>query len=125
MFCAYGRSLLVRIYKTLNQLTCIDILQNHVLPFKNTHCCRNLEYTYQLDWRGPHRAKKFAAFLNANRVDVLPWSAQSSDLNFIENVWGIMKRPLRMLYKYPPTADALFEELCKIWNELSDDYLVK
>ena len=125
MFSAYGRSPLVRVYGTLNQFKYIDILKNNVLQLKNAHCCRNLEFTYQHDGCGPHRAKKVSKFLEANGVDVLPWPAQSPDLNPIENVWAMMKRQLRMLPKYPTTADALFEELCNIWNRLSDEYFVK
>ncbi len=45
---------------------------------------------------------------------MLPWPAQSPDMNPIENVWAIMKRRLRKLDKYPTTSDVLFDSLCGI-----------
>ena len=53
---------------------------------------------------------------------MLPWPAQSPELNPIENVWSIMKNRLRAQHTYPSTADALFNELSKVWNELPDMY---
>ncbi len=80
---------------------------------------------YQHDRCGPHRSKKVKALLNANDVTVLSWPAQSPDLNPIENIWGIMKRRLRIMPKYPTTAEELFGQPCEIWNSLPDDYFIK
>ena len=80
---------------------------------------------YQLDWCGPHHAKRVKAFFDAKSVNVLPWPAQSLDSNPIENVLSIMIRHLPMLPKYPTTADKLSELLCDLWNELPDDYFKK
>jgi len=124
MFSAHGRSPLVRISGTLNQHKYINILQQYVLPFKTTVYPSNAAFTYQHDGCGPHRAKRVGEFLNANGVDVLPWPAQSPDLNPIENV-AIMKRRLRERSKYPTTPDSLFLVLCEIWDALPEAYFIK
>ncbi len=72
-----------------------------------------------------HRAKRVAAFLDANGVNVVPCPAQSPDLNPIENVWAIMKGHISILSKYPTTADKLLQHLCEIWNGLPGDYFIK
>ncbi len=81
-----------------------------------------MDFVYQHDGCVPHRAKSVAAFLDAEKVDVFPWPYQSPDLDPIEKGWGTMKQKLREQYTYPSTADALFQELCKIWNGLPSTY---
>lgn len=122
LFSARGRSPLVLIDGTLNQFKYIEILSKYVLPFKTEFHPGNNEFLYQHDGCGPHRAKKVSAFLEAKGVEVLPWPAQSPDLNPIEHVWSIMKRRLRQLQKYPTTRDELFKHLCCIWDGLPDTY---
>lgn len=39
-----------------------------------------------------HTSSFTSRWLEENFVDVLPWTAQRSDLNIIENVWGFMTR---------------------------------
>ena len=111
MFSSHGRSQFVRISGSLDQFKYIDILKKCVLPFKNTFYSGNTGFMYQHDGCGLHCVKRVAAFLDANGVNLLWWSAPSPNLNSIEKVWSIMKRRLRMLPKYPTTADKLFELL--------------
>ncbi len=86
MFSRYGRSPLVRIRGTFSQFKYMAILKQYIIPLKNKHNSNNAELMYQHDGCGPHSAKEVAALLNANDVTVLPWPAQSPDLNPIENV---------------------------------------
>ena len=122
LFSARGRSPLVRIDGKMNQYKYIDTLTQYVLPFKQKYHSRMRDFIYQHDGCGPHRAKRVSAFLQDNGVQVLPYPAQSPDLNPIENVWSTMKRKLRDLHSYPSNPDALYEQLCDIWNKLPDTY---
>ena len=121
-FAVRGSTPLVLIVGTLNQQKYIEILKSYVLPFKNAYHSESNDFIYQHDGCVSHRAKSVSLFLKQNNVYVLPRSAQSPDLNPIENVWSIMKNRLRVQHTYPSTPDALFKELNKIWNELPNMY---
>ena len=125
LFSSKGRSPLIRITGTLNQHKYIEILKQYVLPFKAQNHSGSNEFIFQHDGCGPHRAKNVSLFLEAEGIAVLPWPAQSPDLNPIENVWSVMKRNLRKLPSYPSTADDLFSQLCFIWDNLPNDYFDK
>ncbi len=51
---------------------------------------------------------------------MLPWLAQSPDLNPIENFLSILKKKLLERSVHPSNADELFEVLCNIWSALPD-----
>ncbi len=55
----------------------------------------------------------------------MEWSAQSADLNPIENVCGVLKQKLRKLRKFPKNEVEVFEIVSKLWNNLPDAYFQK
>ena len=121
-FSMYGRTPLVRIEGNLNQSKYRKIIEGYVMPFASKNHGNLRNFVYQQDGCAAHRAKSIIGYLDANGIEVLPWPAQSPDLNPIEHVWAIMKKQLRERATFPSNADSLFCELCSIWNALSDDY---
>ncbi len=58
-----------------------------------------------VDFIFQHTAKSTKSWLNDHGVGVLDWTANSPDLNCIDNLWGIVKKKMRK--KRPKNADEL------------------
>ena len=50
------------------------------------------KWVFQMDKDPKHTSKVVAKWLKDNKVKVLEWSSQSSDLNPIENLWAELKK---------------------------------
>ena len=60
-------------------------------------------------------------FLAQGNVPVLPWPAQSPDLNPIENLWALIKRKLASEFSTPKTRSELIANVETIWNGISPE----
>ena len=124
-FSIKGRTPLVLIEVNLNQALYLNILKHYLLPFADERHGSRENAIYQQDGCGTHRAKSVSSFLDAEKVQLLPCPAQSSDLNPIENTWAMLKRKLRTQSTYPTSKSGLFERLSEIWDKLPDSYFEK
>ncbi len=52
----------------------------------------------------------------------MDWPTQSPDLNPIENEWGYMKSYFRKLPRHPKNKDECWNNVTKLWSELSLSY---
>ncbi|GBO05679.1 Transposable element Tc3 transposase [Araneus ventricosus] len=68
----------------------IGTLENHLMPFAEN--IRGQNWEYQHDNSPTHTSSATIKYLNSKNVTVLEWPPMISDLNPIENVWGIMSR---------------------------------
>ena len=66
-----------------------QILAPEAIPFIQRHGAR---ITLQQDNDRPHTARVTQRNLRQNNVNVLPWLANSQDLNIIEHIWDVLGR---------------------------------
>ena len=113
---------LIRIDGTLNQHKYISILDDYLLLFADTYHSETTDFIFQQDGCGPHKTKAVRTFLEAKQISVLPWHAQSPDMNPIENAWAMLKRNLPEQNRYPTSKDSLFERLSEVRNSILNSY---
>ncbi len=113
-----GHTPLVGTIGTFYRNTYRVIIDNHILPFMYDNHDGPASFMLQEDTCGPRRARSIATYLQSQEVTRMKWSAQSPDLNPIENVWGIMKQNLRKRYAHPRSTLHLFKLQSEMWNSL-------
>ena len=96
----------------------IDTLQGYLLTG-----CRGFNVRkamFQQDNASCHTAKLTKSFFGTNHLDVLPWPANSPDLNPIENIWAILKQNVerRLVRNKAELVDAVEDEWSKISREM-------
>ena len=67
----------------------VSILNDALLPFIHEH---NQDIIFQQDNAASHTARVTRDWLTEHSIDVMKWPVLSSDLNPIENIWGMMAR---------------------------------
>ena len=88
-----------------------------------------MNWTYQHDGASAHKAKSVNKWLEENvpahntSGPTGEWPANSCDITWIENVWGIMEAPLDE--NPPQTIRQLKLRLKKVWDEFDPGLLTK
>ena len=86
---AKGPGPIVHVDGHVNAKKYIDILTNVVEPFMDDNML--ISSMFQHDNVPCHKAKTVCAKTEEMGLDVLPWPAQSMDLNPIKNAWKVLK----------------------------------
>ena len=76
---------------------------------------------FQQDGATCHTSKSVSEWFTEHKWKVSYWPANSTDLNLIENVWGLKKKAVEK--KKPKNLDDLEAAVQEVWNGLSMDYL--
>ncbi len=92
-----------------------EILEHFMLPSVD-QLFKVDDFIFQQDLAPGHTAKSTKSWLNDHGVGVLDWSANSPNLNPIENLRGIVKRKMRN--KRPKNADELKATVKETWASI-------
>ncbi len=105
---------------TVNAAIYKEILEHFMLPSADK-LYGDADFIFQQDLAPAHTAKGTKSWFNDHGVTVLDWPANSSDLNPIENLWGIVKRKMRDTR--PNNADELKATVKETWASIHLHYI--
>ncbi len=77
-------------------------------------------FKFQHDGAPAHKSILVNKFLMEKSINILDWTAQSPDLNPIENVWALIKGILGN-HRFA-SLDEMKNKIREIWNNLSPEY---
>ena len=97
---------------SMNAKQYIRILQSRVIP-QADDWYKVAEWIFQHDLAPCHTAKSVKKFLNDSNIQVLPWPANSPDLNPIENIFHNVKNKLKEDAITRNITHESYENFCK------------
>lgn len=113
------RTPLVLVDGNLNAVRYRDqILEMFVLPFAAE---AGENFIFQQDNARPHTAGLVRNFLQEHNVTVLPWPAQSPDMNPIEHAWDMLQRRIQRGGVVHNNQRELFAALQQAWEDIPQE----
>jgi hypothetical protein len=108
----------------INSQKYISILSDCLLPFYDDFPLSFVrDSKFQQDNARPHTALATRNFFQTHTIAVPYWPSLSPDINPIENVWGIMKRKVRLMK--PTSMEALRFAITVAWNDTVTPHLCR
>lgn len=96
-----------------------ELLEEYLIPFYNE------DYLFQDDNAPCHTANLVKEWKEEMLINILPWPAQSPDLNPIENLWSELERKVRSHKPRPKNKDELIQVVKQEWNNIDNNTLIK
>jgi transposase len=123
-FSKFGLGPLVVVEGSMDREQYVDMVREYLLPqLEDIRRDFGVEMTFMQDNAPCHKARSVTNFFTENGVNLLPWPAQSPDLNPIENLWSIVKKRRQKKFGIPRTKNELIEQVFEIWEELDDELI--
>ena len=107
----HGPGPIYRIPGIMDQQEYVNILERIMLPW--TEHEMPLKWVFQQYNDPKHTSKGAKSWFQANKVSIMQWPAQSSDLNPIENLWGDVKAAVNEAN--PKDTNELWDVVCAAW----------
>lgn len=115
------KSKLAVIEGTMTSSRYVDTLKNYLMPNNCEFDIRRM--VFQQDGASCHTAKLTGAFFSEVGLMVLPWPANSPDLNPIENIWSVLKQNVEK--HAVKTKNDLIRVVEMEWNNLDINFIQK
>jgi len=77
---------------------------------------------FQEDNAPVHTAKVARSFIASSNVELLPWPAQSPDINPIENLWSYIEVKIRQRDSQPSSVTQLEQWVKEEWDAVPVNY---
>ena len=128
---------LILVEGTLNSDKYIELLKEHLLPFLNDinnkeeeelipwYFFQENNYIFQDDNTPCHASIKTKSWKGNNSIEILPWPAQSPDLNPIENLWNELEIRIRKRKSMPKNKNDFFAALKEEWYKIDESRLTR
>lgn len=89
----------------------VKILDKYLLGTLSDYHKRPSSIVFQHDRDSKHMAHLTADWLDRHSISVLPWTANSPDLNIIENIWDLLDRRVHSRDVLPRNTEELWVAL--------------
>ena len=114
-----GVGYLCKIEGIMDQHLYKNILEEELMETMEFYEIDPKEVIFQHDNDPKHKSKLVQEWLSDQEFKVLPWPAQSPDLNPIEHLWAEVKRKLNKFDSPPKGMLDLWERIESTWNEIT------
>lgn len=125
MITPFGVGRIVRIEGNLNKELYVDILQDDVLGTFSDLDLDSGNFYFQQDHDPKHTSKVAQQWFVDNHIDLLPWPANSPDINIIENLWDHLSRRVHARRPQPTSETDLWILLQEEWYRIEPSFISK